>query len=174
MSEYLSSQNLHFLITCGERLVTYLAAKISWIDEWRKWHVLVAWDTLRCSTTWSKPKQSTALGIVSISGQTNFISFEVKASWCLSNASSDNLPIWLTILQYAWIWIVKYAQKFAQNSSRNFQKISVYYASQCSYCACIMLLSCQQFLALSWNFEVMTALLEYFTTRKKFLLAILL
>ena len=33
-----------------------------------------------------------------------------------------------------------------------FPKYFTYFASQCSYYACIMLLSCQQFLTLSWKF----------------------
>ena len=47
-----------------------------------------------------------------------------------------------------------------KNFFQEFPKNFTYYASQCSYYACIMLLSCQQFLA---KFNVMTALLEYFT-----------
>jgi len=52
------------------------------------------------------------------------------------------------------------AQKFAKDASKNFLL-----CFQCSYYACIMLLSYQQFLTLSWEFKALNALLEYFTTR---------
>ena len=45
--------------------------------------------------------------------------------------------------------ILKNLPKILPGISQNFH----YYASQCSYCACIMLLSCQQFLALSWKIQ---------------------
>ena len=67
---------------------------------------------------------------------------EINALQMLKSCSSNNPVI---------IRPESNIQKFAQNESRNFPKFFTYYVSQCSYYACIMLLSCQQFLALSWK-----------------------
>ena len=48
---------------------------------------------------------------------------------------------------------------------QEFPKNFTYYASQCSYYACIMLLSCSNSLHFHGKFKVLTTPLEYFTTK---------
>ena len=52
-----------------------------------------------------------------------------------------------------WIGLSQICSKICSKCFQEFPKNFTYYASQCSYYAWIMLLSCQKFLVLSWKIQ---------------------
>jgi len=62
----------------------------------------------------------------------------------------DLVPVMLNEKRFC-LGLSQIYSKVCPKCFQEFPKHFTYYASQCSYYACIMLLSCQQFLALSWR-----------------------